>query len=49
MLKKRLITALWGIPLLVAIVWFGEPGFTILVAVWGILAAFEFYRLVAAA
>ena len=47
MLKKRVITALWGIPLLTAIVWFGEPWFTILVAVWGVLAAFEFYRLVA--
>ncbi len=49
MLKKRLITALWGIPLLAAIVWFGEPWFTILVVVWGVLAVFEFYRLVAAA
>ena len=48
MLKKRVITALCGIPLLIAIVWFGEPWFTILVAIWGILAAFEFYRLVAA-
>ncbi len=47
MLKKRVITALCGIPLLVAVVWFGEPWFTILVAVWGMLAAFEFYRLVA--
>ena len=48
MLKQRVITALLGIPLLIAIVWFGEPWFTILVAIWGILAAFEFYRLVAA-
>ena len=48
MLKKRVITALWGIPLLVAIVWFGEPWFTIIVAIWGVLAVFEFYRLVAA-
>ena len=49
MLKKRLITALWGIPLLVAIVWFGEPLFTIFVALWGTLAVFEFYRLVSTA
>jgi len=50
MLKKRLITALWGIPLLIVIIWFGgEPGFTILVAIWGVLAVFEFYRMVAAA
>ena len=48
MLKQRVITALCGIPLLVVIVWFGEPWFTILVAIWGVLAAFEFYRLVAA-
>jgi phosphatidate cytidylyltransferase len=46
MLKKRVITALWGLPLLVAIMWFGEPLFTILLAVWGALAALEFYRLV---
>ncbi len=49
MLKKRVITALGGIPLLIAIIWFGgELGFTILVAIWGLLAAFEFYRMVAA-
>ncbi len=48
MLKQRVITALLGIPLLIAIVWFGEPWFTILVVIWGILAAFEFYRLIAA-
>ncbi len=50
MLKKRVVTALWGIPLLIAIIWFGgEPTFTGLVAFCGILAIFEFYRLVAAA
>ncbi len=48
MLKKRVITALWGVPLLIAIVWLGEPWFTILVAIWGLLATFEFYRMVAA-
>ena len=49
MLRKRVITALWGIPLLVAVVWFDKPlpWFTVLVAIWGILAVFEFYRLVA--
>jgi len=50
MLKKRVITALWGIPLLVAVIWFGEPWnptlFTVFIAVWALLAAFEFYRLV---
>lgn len=48
MLKKRVIVALWGIPLLIAVVWFGEPWFTILVAIWGLLAVFEFYRMVTA-
>ncbi len=48
MLKQRIITALIGIPVLIAVIWFGEPWFTILVAIWGVLAVFEFYRLVAA-
>ncbi|MDP2932111.1 MAG: phosphatidate cytidylyltransferase [Chloroflexota bacterium] len=48
MLKKRLLSALWGIPLLVTVIWFGEPWFTIVFCGWGLLAAFEFYRLVAA-
>ncbi|MDO8687267.1 MAG: phosphatidate cytidylyltransferase [Dehalococcoidales bacterium] len=48
MLKKRIITSLWGIPLLTAITWFGEPLFTILLVVWGALAVFEFYRPVTA-
>ena len=47
MLKQRVVTALWGIPLLVITIWFGEPWFTILITICGVLAAFEFYRLVA--
>lgn len=48
MLRKRVITALWGIPLLIVAVWFDKPlpWFTVLVALWGVLAVFEFYRLV---
>ncbi len=48
MLRKRVITALWGIPLLVVTVWFDQPlpWFTILMTVWGILAILEFCRLV---
>jgi phosphatidate cytidylyltransferase len=46
MLKTRLITALWGIPLLVATIWFGGQWlFTSFVAVWAVLAVLEFYRL----
>ncbi|MFC1992916.1 phosphatidate cytidylyltransferase [Chloroflexota bacterium] len=48
MLKKRIITTLWGIPLIFSAAWFGVPWFTILVAVWGLLAALEFYNMVAA-
>jgi phosphatidate cytidylyltransferase len=49
MLKKRVITALWSLPLLVIVVWFDEPlpWFTIFLAIWGLLAVFEFYQLVA--
>jgi phosphatidate cytidylyltransferase len=47
MLKKRIITAVWGIPILIAIIWFGEPWlFTAFVAILGLLAVIEFFRLV---
>jgi len=51
MLKQRVITALLGIPLLIAAIWFDQPipWFTLMVAIWGLLAAFEFYRMVQAA
>jgi phosphatidate cytidylyltransferase len=47
MLRKRALTALWGIPLLVVAVWFDTPlpWFTVLAAVWGALAVLEFYRI----
>jgi len=50
MLKTRVITAICCLLPLIAAVWFDEPlpWFTILVAIWGLLAAFEFYRMVAA-
>ncbi len=50
MLKQRVITALWGIPLLIAVVWFDEPlpWFTIFIAILGGLAVLEFYRLLTA-
>ena len=49
MLRKRIITALWGIPLLIAAIWFDKPlpWFTVLAAVWGLLAVLEFYKIVA--
>lgn len=49
MLKRRIITSVWFVSLLVTTVWFGgESGFTALIVTFGILAAFEFYSMVAA-
>ena len=47
MLKKRVITALWGIPLVIVAMWFDTPlsWFTVLAAVLGLLAVLEFYEL----
>jgi phosphatidate cytidylyltransferase len=45
MLKKRIITSACVIPILGVFIWFGEPYFTILVAVVGVLAFIEFSRL----
>lgn len=47
MLKQRLLTTLWGLPLITAAIWFGEPWFTIVVAPFGLLAIYEFYKIVA--
>ena len=50
MLRKRLTTILAILPLLMAAVWFEEPlpWFTVFIAIWAVLAALEFYRLVGA-
>jgi phosphatidate cytidylyltransferase len=50
MLTKRVITSLWGIPLVAVAIWFDQPlpWFTILVAIVGLVAAYEFYQMVAA-
>ena len=47
MLRKRVITALWGVPLVIIAIWFDEPlpWFTILATIWGLLAVIEFYRI----
>jgi phosphatidate cytidylyltransferase len=47
-MKQRIITALWGIPLLVAFIWFEPHGFPLLiivVAVGTLVGVLEFYRL----
>jgi len=50
MLKNRILTAFLLLPILVAAVWFDTPlpWLTIAVAVWGGLAALEFYKTIAA-
>jgi phosphatidate cytidylyltransferase len=45
MLKNRIITSAWAIPLLGVIIWFGEPYFTIFITIAGLLAMIEFSRL----
>jgi phosphatidate cytidylyltransferase len=47
MLRTRLLTALWGIPLLLLAVWFDTPlpWFVIFASIWGVLAAYEFFRI----
>ncbi|OGO60053.1 MAG: hypothetical protein A2Z36_01810 [Chloroflexi bacterium RBG_19FT_COMBO_48_23] len=45
MLRHRILTAVIGLPLLVAIIWFGEPWFTILIAAMAVLGSWEFYRM----
>jgi len=45
MLIHRILTAVVGLPLLIAIIWFGEPWFTLLIAVMAALGSWEFYRM----
>jgi phosphatidate cytidylyltransferase len=45
-LRQRLISAAIFIPILLVIIWLGDPWFSILVALAVLLGAFEFYRLV---
>jgi phosphatidate cytidylyltransferase len=44
-LTSRVLTALVGIPILLAAIWWGAPWLTLLVALAGVLAVGEFYRL----
>ncbi len=51
MLRKRLLTSLWALVLVIAAVWFGYLGngwlFTAFIGAWALLAILEFYRLAA--
>lgn len=46
MIKKRIITSLVWLPLAIAAIWFGAPWFTVLIALFALLAIWEFYHLV---
>lgn len=47
MLKRRVITGLWGVPLVIVAIWFDEPlpWFTLLAVIVGLLAIVEFYKI----
>jgi phosphatidate cytidylyltransferase len=47
MLKKRTITTIIAIPIVIALIWFDKPipWFTLLGAGWGLGAAYEFYHI----
>lgn len=46
MLRQRVVTIAIGLPILIIIVWFGEPWFTLLIALTVILGSLEFYKMV---
>jgi phosphatidate cytidylyltransferase len=46
MFKQRAITVLIALPLVVAVVWFGQPWVVLLAALWGLGGAYEFYYIV---
>jgi len=50
MLKKRIATAVFLLPLVGVVVWFDEPlpWLAIFAAIWGVMAALEFYKAVTA-
>jgi phosphatidate cytidylyltransferase len=42
---KRTIISVIGVPAVAAIIWFGDPWFTLFGVLWGVMAAREFYGL----
>ena len=45
MLKHRVITATIGVPLIILVIWFGNPWFTILIAAAALVGTYEFYHM----
>jgi len=49
MVKRRVATAVIGLPLVIAAIWFGTPWFTSLIVLSAIAGSLEFYRMATAA
>lgn len=45
MLRQRVLTAVIGLPIFLALIWFGNPWFNLAVAIVAILGSLEFYRM----
>jgi phosphatidate cytidylyltransferase len=45
MLKHRVITAVVGLPIIIIVIWFGDPWFTIFIAAAALAGTYEFYRM----
>ena len=45
MLKQRIITAAIGVPLIILVIWLGDPWFSLLIAAAALGGTFEFYHL----
>lgn len=46
MLRQRIISAAIGLPIFIAVVWLGNPWFTLVLAIIAILGSIEFYRMI---
>jgi phosphatidate cytidylyltransferase len=45
MLRQRIISAAIGLPIFIIAIWFGNPWFTVVMAIIAILGSIEFYRI----
>jgi phosphatidate cytidylyltransferase len=45
MLRQRIVSAVVGLPLIIVLIWFGSPSFSILFVVIALIGTLEFYRL----
>lgn len=45
MLRQRILTAVIGLPIFLAAIWFGNPWFVVIIAIISILSSIEFYSI----